>query len=160
MRFKKAAFLPCLLAVFLLTGCQNNTPEPDPRLLAAYLVEHLPFRDTLSPLSPEMTKAVYGFPDELIQSGALYVSSGATCEEVAVFKASEKAGVKELEKIAARRTEKQRSAFLDYLPEEVELLKSPYLRQVGNTLIYCVGADSAACDKAVDAYLETISSEK
>ena len=152
-RLSKGFTIYLLCTLLLFTGCQREQANPDPDQLAAYLAGHLNFRDELSPLSDEMAQAVYGYHEDILNKGAVYVSSGATAEEVAVLRANERAGVPELEKVTAQRTEDQRDAFINYLPAEVELLKAPYLRQVGDTLIYCVGADKAACDKAVDEFL-------
>ena len=159
-RRQRGALAACLLCtLFLLAGCGKEQADPDPDQLAAYLTQQLHFRDELSPLSEEMAQAVYGYLPDMLSKGAVYVSSGASAEEVAVLTAKERAGVSELEKITARRTQDQRDAFINYLPEEVDLLKAPYLRQVGNTLIYCVGADKEACDKAVEEFLSAMEEE-
>ena len=81
----KKTWLAALTAALLLTSCSGNTTKDvDIDALAEQIVQTVAFDDTLEAIDDSMIPMLYdidGYTDAV-----LYKGSGATAEEVALFK--------------------------------------------------------------------------
>lgn len=143
---KKAITLVFILAVSAaLAACGNgSSKEINAQALSEELMEKVEFVDELSPVKSEMVPKLYGIDNA--QEAYVYMGSGATAEEVAVFKfADEQAAEEGLAKlqdyIASRK-----DSFANYIPGEVARLDNAVIRQSGEYLALCVSEGSTASE--------------
>lgn len=154
-------YLLCLLALCLLCGllcaCGEEPGEakpalPDGETLAAELLASGAFSDTLEPADVKIGCYLYGLAESDAQSMHFRLSSGATAEEIAVFRCADEASAQRVEAAAKARLDYQRESFGDYVPEELPKLEKAVLRREGSCVLLCVAADYAAVSAVLDAY--------
>ena len=142
--------LPVLLMLVLLAGCSaGKAQNVDAAQAADTLKSSLTFQDELSEATPEVRNRTYGISGEDVVAGKLYLSSGATAEEVAVFQARDEAAAERLLAAMQERVEAQKLAFEDYAPAEMPKLDSAVVERSGNFVALCIAADNAAAQKMV-----------
>ena len=156
---KKATLCLIIAALLAFAGCGGNKPQaPDtapfsqaqsasPQSAAewmTFLTENLPFDDTMT-LVPENAAAVYGITDEDGYTGdaSLYISTMATPEEAAVFRADSALSTEELTALANARLAQQKESYASYAPGEMPKLDSAVVETVGDFVIVVVCADNA-----------------
>ena len=82
-------------------------------------------------------------------AGKLYLSSGATAEEIAVFEAKDDAAAERLLAAAKERVEVQKTAFEDYAPAEMTKLNNAVVERSGKIVALCIADDSSVAQKKV-----------
>jgi hypothetical protein len=75
----------------------------------------------------------------------MYMSSGSTAEEVAVFEAPDSSTAELMKEHVEEYLADQRDSFEKYIPEEAERIDNAVVQQNGNYVVLCVSGDS---DKA------------
>ncbi len=149
---KKAITLVFILAVSAaLAACGNgSSKEINAQALSEELMEKVEFVDELSPVKSEMVPKLYGI-DNVLES-YVYIGSGATAEEVAVFKFSDEQAAKDgLSKIQDYLSARKDS-FANYIPGEVARLDNAVIKQNGEYLALCVSEGSAA-EEIISRYM-------
>lgn len=142
---KKSGLTAVLAALAILTaGCGGDKAKTiDAKALADSLLSEISYEDELEELSEEMAAMSIDTEDGV--KTWLYMGSGATSEELAVFETpDEETAKKQLEHVKDF-VDDQIEAERDYRPEEVKRLEDAVLEQRGKYVILCVSADS---DKA------------
>ncbi len=154
---KIIAILLALLLVFSFSACNSDT-KPEEAVTEkteisertadewiSFIAENVPFDDTMTSVGAEQAKAVYGIFEEDGYNGdcALYISTMATPEEVAVFKADENMSLDDIYKKMEERIGSQTASYSDYAPTEVPKLESAVIKIIGDTIILAVTADNA-----------------
>ena len=109
----------------------------------------LTFQDELSEATQELRDRTYGISADDVVSGKLYLSSGATAEEIAVFEAKDDAAAERLLAAAKERVEAQKTAFEDYAPAEMTKLNNAVVERNGKIVALCIADDSSAAQKKV-----------
>lgn len=143
-------FFPVMLILALLAGCgSQGAKNVDAAKTADDLKSALSFRDELSEATQAVRDRTYGITGGDIVSGRLYLSSGATAEEIAVFEAKDDAAAERLLAAAKERVEAQKTAFEDYAPAEMAKLNSAVVERNGKIVALCIADDSAAAQKKV-----------
>ena len=94
---------------------------------AHLLSETIAFQDSLTAVSDEMATVLYRLNEADVAAKKVYVSTGATAEEIAVFEAVDKEAAARIKEAVLQRAAEQEAAFRDYLPAEVPKLQKPYL---------------------------------
>ena len=117
------------------------------------LAENVPFDDTMTSV-PEQAASVYGILDEDGYTGdcALYISTMATPEEIAVFQADEHLSTEDLISLAHARLLRQQGSYEDYAPAEVPKIESAVVKTCGDFVIVCVCADNTKAESILNAY--------
>lgn len=134
-----------LAAVVALAACGGKSGSPiDAQALANELMEKVGFVDELNQISPEMVSKLYGIDNA--EEAYVYMGSGATAEEVAVFKFADEQAAKDGLAKAEQRIASQKDSFANYIPEEVARLDDAVIKQSGEYLAVCVSEGSAASD--------------
>lgn len=93
----------------------------------------------------DMAGMLYGI-DAAVQS-SVYISSGATAEEIAVFEFETEEDCKEAVSLAEQRIEDQKEAFASYVPKEVKRLDGAVVKQYGRFLAVCVCDDGRKAEE-------------
>lgn len=158
---KRFALILLTLSMLLLcASCGQKTElsvdAAAPQTAAAWvdlLAQNVPFDDTMTSV-PENAASVYGIRDEDGYTGdcALYISTMATPEEIAVFRADSVLSTADLTVLAAARLMRQQESYADYAPDEVPKIESAVVRTIGDFVIVCVCADNAKAETLLDAY--------
>lgn len=146
-----------VLALCLFSGCGGGpeTADFEPADAAAALLESGAFTDILSPIDVRVAAELYGVAVEDIASCAVYCSTGATAEEIAIFRCSDANVAVQLEKTARTRLESQAAAYAaGYGPEEVPKIESADVRVSGVYVSCVVSNDNAAVAQVLDAYIK------
>lgn len=143
-------FLPILMIVVLLAGCGSQGPKNvDAAKAADDLKSALTFKDELSEATQAVRDRTYGFAEGDVAAGKLYLSSGATAEEIAVFEAKDEEAAERLLAAVKERVAAQKAAFEDYAPAEMAKLNSAVVERNGKIVALCIADDSAAAQKKV-----------
>lgn len=143
---KKALTLVFILVLSAaLAACgSSSSKEIDAQALADELMEKVEFVDELSPVKSEMVPKLYGIDNA--QEAYVYMGSGATAEEVAVFKFSDEQaaedGLAKLQDYVAAR----KDSFANYIPGEVARLDNAVIKQSGEYLALCVSEGNTASE--------------
>ena len=81
-----------VLAMCGLTGCGGSDSQeviqPDVHTLSGKLTDGVKFEDSVEEISLERALKYYGIDSSMVSDGDVYMSTGATAEEMAVFEAS------------------------------------------------------------------------
>ena len=84
----------------------------------------------------------------------MYMGSGATAEEAAVFEAKDEETAKQMAEVANQHIQNQREAFESYIPEEIKKLDKAIVEQKGRYVAVCVTDDVENAQKVIDGYLK------
>ena len=149
MKKRMLSFLLALDLLFGLAGCGATGGSLDIQALAEDLLKNGEFSDELWKIDDSMVKKLYNVDD--YTQALVYVGSGATAEELALFAfPSEDAAAQGLQK-AKDRLESQIADYRTYLPQEVPNLQNAVAEQWGKYVIVCVSPGSA-CGEIVARY--------
>lgn len=149
MKKRMLPFLLALALLFGLAGCGATGGSLDIQALAEDLLKNGEFSDELWKIDDSMVKKLYNVDD--YTQALVYVGSGATAEELALFAfPSEDAAAQGLQK-AKDRLESQIADYRTYLPQEVPKLQNAVAEQWGKYVIVCVSPGSA-CGEIVARY--------
>lgn len=126
-------------------SAQKDGKQADAGEIGKKLAEALTFEDELTLADEDMAEMLYGI-DTAAQS-SVYISSGATAEEIAVFEFETDQDCKEAVALAEQRVEDQKEAFASYVPKEVKRLDGAVVKQYGRFLAVCVCDDGRKAEE-------------
>lgn len=138
-----------LLSVFLLMGlllslaaCKGESPKADLTLDDAQtLLDSVAFSEPLEEIDLEIACSLYALDQSKITGAAVYGSTGATAEELAVFIFSDADAATAAKTSFETRITDRTEAMADYLPNEVPKLEKAVLEVRGSTLLFVVAND-------------------
>ena len=150
---KKNIFLKlaaiCSMASVLLLGCGSSSPvSVDTAALTTSLTSAISYDNELSELSEEDITNYVTVEDGV--KGVMYMSSGSTAEEVAVFTAPDEATASTMKDNVQEFLNDQKTSFEDYIPEEAQRIDDAVLVVKGNYVILCVSGDSDKAQEIID----------
>ncbi len=152
MKLKKALLTIAALSAAALTlaGCQGGSSkkEVDVAALADDLNSKTVTSDTLSETSSDMLPSIYFFEEGQVADSKVYMSSGATANEICVVECSDEDTAKIVTDLLKARVENQSKLYETYNADEVGKLGNAIVRSSGPYAILVV------CDNYEDA--ETI----
>jgi hypothetical protein len=140
-----------VLAMAFLTGCGSSAADTEPDsavtadigTVAETLVNGIEYEDELTQLTEDELSYYVTLEDGV--TGVMYMSSGSTAEEVAVFEAPDSSTAELMKEHVEEYLADQRDSFEKYIPEEAERIDDAVVQQNGNYVVLCVSGDS---DKA------------
>lgn len=149
---KRLISLWAALALTLSLAACSGGKDPagyDPAAVSKALLDSGAFSETLEALDADLVKGLYGLetgPEE----AAVYTSTGATAEEVAVMTfAGQEAADAALKAMEARVAD-QKAACEGYLPAELPKLDKAILRQSGKSVLLVVANDAEKAQAALE----------
>ena len=153
----KQAF-PIFLSLLVLAaafGCAaKKAVQINVDALAAELASSIKYNDSLSKLEEKPALKLYNMQNISINKQTVYVSSGATAEEISVWEAKDANSAKDVKAAVLAHIETQKTGFQDYVPTELTKLKNPVLICEGNYVILCVSNDNTKAKQVIDSYLK------
>ena len=148
---RKAALVwAALLLALTISACGGKTQAVDVDQLAGELLEQVAFEDELTELDESMVAALYGV--ENAQEQKVYLSGGATAEEVAVFRFATEEEAQAALAVLEQRLESRRTDFANYMPDEAARLDNAVLERSGCFVALCVSAGDTA-KEIISSYL-------
>lgn len=138
-----AIFLSLAL-LFSFTSCGGNESagEVDLSSLAETLLADAAFTDDLALIDDDTVTMLYGIENALEQY--VYIGSGATPEEIALFAFADEAAAEAGFALAMMRIADQKDAFSDYNAWEMPKLDDAVVKQYGTYVVLCVSGDGRA----------------
>ena len=144
------AIAVCSIASVLFLGCGSSSPvSVDTEALATSLTGDISYDNELTVLSEdEITNYVTVEKDVKC---IMYMSSGSTAEEVAVFTAPDEETASTMKNNVQEFLNDQKTSFEDYIPEEAKRIEDAVLVVNGNYVVLCVSGDSAKAKEIIDS---------
>ena len=134
-----------------IAGCgKNDTISIDIDALSKELMEKVKFDDELVLSDSETAARLYGI--ESAVKSKLYIGSGATAEEIAVFEFGSVSDAEEGLKAAEARISEQKKSYESYAPDEIKRLDNSVVKCAAKYVAVCVTNDKAA-EKIISEYL-------
>ena len=139
--------------LFAAVGCgSENGGKDEVRTVdissaAQALAVEITFEDEIAPIDDEAVRYLYDLPDGV--KAAVYSSSGATAEELALFDAGDESTAKAVLSVAREHIQSQLESFKNYNPDETDKLEKAVVKQFGQYVALCVTSDAGAA-AAVD----------
>lgn len=143
------------LSVFLLTGlllslaaCKGESPKADLTLTDAQtLLDSAAFSEALEEIDLEIACSLYSLDQDKVTEAAVYGSTGATAEELALFIFTDADAATAAKACFETRIADRTEAMKDYLPNEVPKLEKAVLEVRGATLLFVVANDYAPVEE-------------
>lgn len=137
--------------IAIITGCSAQTQEIDIEMLAKELLENVTFEDELTAVEQAMGSKIYEVEDDV--KNIVYISSGATSEEIALFEFQNEEAAKTGYEKAKDRVERQKENYATYIPEEVSRLDQAIIEKYGKYVILCITNDQSA-EQIIQKYIQ------
>ena len=122
-----------IVSLVLLAACGNEEASGEPLDVAACSQELLAagvFTDELTQVETEVAIEYYGITQADVKDAHVYLSTGATAEELAIFTAKDTETAKNIAAGVQQRISNQKTAFEQYLPAEITKLDAAYVLEV------------------------------
>lgn len=142
----------CLIAA-AFTACapKADTAEYDLEKLAAKIKDSGAFSDILSPIDDTIVPTLYGLFAADVEDVVVLCSTGATTEEIGIFKCVDEAAAERVEAAAAKRIISQKNLYESYAPAEPPKLDEAIVKTDGLYVFYIVSVDTAKVEAVLDA---------
>ncbi len=151
MKKVTAIMLSLSLTLVMLTGCSGaKTLTVSTGELADKLAAEVGFTDQMSKVEDRTFFALYNVEKSMVLQAAVYMSTGATAEEIAVVKAVDTNSVAAIEQAMKERVESQKTGFENYVPTELDKLSKPVIKIVGDTVILCISDHNDKAEQVID----------
>ncbi|MBO4331009.1 MAG: DUF4358 domain-containing protein [Oscillospiraceae bacterium] len=148
----KKALVFTLLIFLIFYGCSSKPTDIDIFSLADSVSASSAFSEELAQADSTIGCYLYGIDPELPEDSVFLFSSGATSEELAVFKMRSEADAEAAEAAVRERISSQRASFSDYGPDELPKLDKAVVKRSGVYTVLCVASDSTAAESAIAAF--------
>lgn len=143
MKKKYLGLILIFTLVLGLVGCgKSESTEVNMEELSDRLLSEVDFEDELSQIDQGTIANLYGL--DQIKEGKVYISSGATAEEIAILEFDSKEEAKKGKEALEKRVEEQIAVYESYDPEEVKRLENASIKQIGNYSILVVAKGDQA----------------
>ena len=139
---KKFLLVLCSAALCLsLSACGGKTAEFFPAKDAAALLNaEGAFATALTQIDQATACALYGIDEAAVTASAVYASP-SSAEELAVFSLNSNEAANATQTALGYRVEDRMEELEDYMPGEMEKLKSAVVEKRGNSVLLVIAAD-------------------
>lgn len=139
---KKFLLVLCSAALCLsLSACGGKTAEFSPAKDAAALLNaEGAFATALTQIDQATACALYGIDEAAVTASAVYASP-SSAEELAVFSLNSDEAANAAQTALGYRVEDRTEELEDYMPGEMEKLKSAVVEKRGNSVLLVIAAD-------------------
>lgn len=152
MRRIVSGWIGIMLIVSLLSGCagRRDAIEIDIHGLSSELLSQIAFVDELNAVGESVIDRIYGIEDYV--QAEVYIGSGATAEEIAVFEFADTESAADGLQLALERIEDQKADYEAYIPEEVKKLDRAVVKRYGRYVVVCV-SNSEMAEEIITQYI-------
>ena len=151
---KWIAALAAIALCMSVAACGGSVADVDVNKAADAIKSGTTFTDELTKTDTENAEKLYQVDASLVQDVCVYIGTGATPEEIAVWKAKDDNGAAKLKEAAQGRLDTQKQRFTDYNPEQMPKIESAVLEESGKTVVLCISADNDKAKTAVSQALK------
>lgn len=116
------------------------------------IMGNIKFEDELNKMDNDTVSKLYDINNTTSQ--LVYMSSGATAEEIAIFEFKDKEECKKALEKANKRIEEQKQNFQDYMPKEMKKLENAIIKNKNKYLIVCVTNSQDEIGNILNKYLK------
>lgn len=131
-----------LILLLTLSACSQKEVSINIKDLSDKLLQQVPFEDELVLMNKEKTTLLYNI--ENAANEYVYIGSGATAEEIAVFEFNNTQDAKNALQAAKNRISQQKTDYAAYNPKEIQKLDNAIVKNTGRYLIVCVSEGDTA----------------
>ena len=134
-----AIFLAFAL-ILALSGCTGKeTKNYDADVVADALNSGLVFSEYLEKSTADAAYSIYGIDSALCTNAAIYIGSGATADEIAVFSCIDNESAESVMQAVNSRVDYLKDGYSDYGPDQVPKINSAVISKLAdNTVIMCI----------------------
>lgn len=122
--------------------------------IAASLNSDIEYTDTLTEVDLDTAKMFLNLTDVEVEEAYIYESSGATAEEIVVFKCKDSDSASKAKTAFEQRVEEQTENFTDYVPEEVPKLKDAVIITSKDIAVLSVSGDSGKAKDIIEGAIK------
>ena len=140
-----------VIGVIVVFTNDNKGITIDINELSKDIIENIEFEDELNKTDNETASKLYDINN--FSSQSVYMSSGATSEEIAIFEFEDKEACKVALEKANKRIEEQKQNFKDYMPKEMKKLENAMIKNKNQYLIVCITNHPEEIKKILSKYL-------
>lgn len=108
--------------------------------------------DTMTEMDSKLLSATYGIDTEKIEDLKVYLSSGSTANEVAVFSCKDENDVQSVIGILEDRVKTRKASYKDYNAEEAKKLENAIIGSKGRVAILVVAEDVEGAKEILNKY--------
>lgn len=152
---KKRNYIKCaagiLAAIILTAGCGAEEKKVDVSALTKSLLEDVTYETELTQLDQELIG--YYITLEPDVDAVMYMGSGATAEEFAIFTATDEDTAEAQKENVQEFLDDQKASFEDYIPEESKRVEDAVLLTYGNYVILSVSGTPERAQELIDRFL-------
>lgn len=116
------------------------------------IMENIEFEDELNKMDNDTVSKLYDINNATSQ--LVYMSSGATAEEIAIFEFKDKEECKIALEKTNKRIEEQKQNFKDYMPKEMKKLENAIIKNKNKYLIVCITNNQEEIEKILNKYIK------
>lgn len=116
------------------------------------IMENIKFEDELNKMDNNTVSKLYDINNATSQ--LVYMSSGATAEEIAIFEFKDKEECKIALEKANKRIEEQKENFKDYMPKEMKRLENAIIKNKNKYLIVCITNNQEKIEEILNKYIK------
>lgn len=139
------------MIVITSTGCKKTDNSViDVKQLGTNLATEITYEDEVAEIDLDTAKNIYDFGEAEVTEYSIYVSSGATAEEIAVISCKDSVSAKKIEEAFETRIKNQKTSFQDYVPEELKKLEKAVVIKKGNTVILSVSNEEEKAKEIIN----------
>lgn len=163
---KVLTLLSVFLVVFSLAACGGGTADYNPyerdldeEALADHLLYNISFTDMMSEVdddAAEVLYGLYGLTEHDYDDLKVYMSTGATAEEIAVISVENSDQAAKVGEVLVDRVDAQIKSYENYAPGEVEKLSEAVVEQIDDVVVLIVCHDYNEYEEAKDYFLKNI----
>lgn len=125
--------------IMSLGACKKeDSKEIDINTASKKLLSEISYEDELSEVDFDL---VYDMEGIEVNESVVYVSSGATAEEIAAFQCKTEDDAKKAQEVLENRVEEQKESFQNYVPEELEKLDKAVIIKEGKSVVLSISND-------------------
>lgn len=140
-----------MLAVLTFSACSAEDTQINIQELTDDLINNVKFEDEMTLIDEKTVESLYNINYAVSQ--VVYISSGATAEEVAVFELKDVKDASKALDAARQRIEVLKQGFETYIPEEIPKLDNAIVKKAGRYVIVCI-SNSDEADEIINSYVK------
>ncbi len=143
-----AAFCAAVLAGTMLSACVQKELTLDTAAFSAAVQENVQFDSTLALAEESVAQTMFTLPEGV--QVELYIGSGSSADELAIFTCKDSAQAKETAEAVNAHLSDLKSAFEDYLPAEADKVNNAVLAEKGKYVVLCITSDYIKAASVID----------
>ena len=116
------------------------------------MITSVGFKDTLSAVKDNVIQRMYGIEEGEALGGLVYIGSGSTAEEFAIFETDSPKKAAAIGEKLKKRVENRKPDFESYKPEEMAKLNSPVVVVDENVAMLCISDNNEKAEAVMEKY--------